>query len=76
MNQENGWPAPLPGVLNPIDDPYAAAQQMAVAVIGSGLLPLPQDAEKAAEYIYEFQRMLTEQYRKLRGVYDLSDSQG
>ena len=70
MTQETGWPAALPGVLNPIDDPYAAAQQMAVALVSSGKLNLPEDPLKAAETIYDFLKVLTDQYCKLRDAYD------
>lgn len=67
---ESGWPAPLAGVLNPIDDPYAAAQQMAVAMISSGQLKLPSDPVEAAEKTYEFVQAITKQYLKLRDFYD------
>ncbi len=75
MTQESGWPAALPGVLNPIDDPYAAAQQMAVALVASGKLNLPQDPVEAADAMYPFLKALTEQYCKLRQAYDLSEQQ-
>lgn len=72
MTQETGWPADLPGVLNPINDPYAAAQQMAVALVSSGKLDLPSDPIEAADAMYPFLKALTEQYCKLRDAYDLS----
>ena len=75
MTQESGWPAALPGVLNPIDDPYAAAQQMAVAMVSSGKLDLPSDPIKAADAMYPFLKALTEQYCKLQDAYDLSKQQ-
>lgn len=70
--EPEGWPAPLAGVLNPIDDPYAAAQQMAVAMISSGQIKLPSDPIKAAEQTYEFVQAVTKQYLKLRDFYDCS----
>ncbi|MDH0640642.1 hypothetical protein N5D52_27335 [Pseudomonas sp. GD03860] len=72
LPEASGWPAPLAGVLNPIDDPYAAAQQMAVAMVSSGQLKLPSDPVKAAEQTYEFVQALTRQYLKLREFYDRS----
>ncbi|OHS09307.1 hypothetical protein HMPREF3289_01175 [Pseudomonas sp. HMSC75E02] len=73
MSQENGWPAPLAGVLNPIDDPYAAAQQMAVAAVSSGRLALPEKPDDVAEFLVKFQRTLTQEYLKLRDAYDRSN---
>lgn len=72
LPENSGWPAPLAGVLNPIDDPYAAAQQMAVAMISSGQLKLPSDPVEAAEKTYEFVQAITKQYLKLRDFYDRS----
>ncbi|MCE4073520.1 MULTISPECIES: hypothetical protein [Pseudomonas] len=72
MTQEKGWPDPLAGVLNPIDDPYAAAQQMAVAMVRSGFVQGTIDPEQAAERVVALQRRLTEQYLKLRDHYDCS----
>lgn len=68
--ESSGWPSPLAGVLNPIDDPYAAAQQMAVAMISSGKLFLPSDPIEAAGKTYEFVQAITKQYLKLRDFYD------
>ncbi|CAN7659873.1 hypothetical protein LJR232_005005 [Aquipseudomonas alcaligenes] len=70
MSQENGWPAPLAGVLNPIDDPYAAAQQMAVAIVSSGKFELPLEAEKAADRVHELVKVVLQNYLKLREHYD------
>ena len=70
LPEGTGWPAPLAGVLNPIDDPYAAAQQMAVAMISSGHIKLPSNPIKAAEKTYEFVQEITKQYLKLREFYD------
>lgn len=72
LPEQSGWPAPLAGVLNPIDDPYAAAQQMAVAMISSGQLKLPSDPVDAAEKTYELVQAITKQYLKLRDFYDRS----
>jgi hypothetical protein len=70
LPESSGWPAPLAGVLNPVDDPYAAAQQMAVAMISSGQLTLPSDPVEAAEKTFEFVQAITKQYLKLRDFYD------
>ncbi|WP_223431566.1 hypothetical protein [Pseudomonas sp. GL-B-26] len=70
LPENSGWPTPLAGVLNPIDDPYAAAQQMAVAMISSGKLTFPSDPVEAAEKTYEFVQAITKQYLKLRDFYD------
>lgn len=66
------WPKPLPGVLNPVDDPHAAAQQMAVAIISSGQFPIASDPVKAAEQACELVQAITKQYLKLRN-YHLKD---
>ncbi|MCY1307280.1 hypothetical protein D9M68_624570 [compost metagenome] len=76
MSNENGWPTPLPGVLNPIDDPYAAAQQMTVAMIQSGKIVLPMNTEKAADQVYELMQAVLQRYLKLRDHYDCSSHQG
>lgn len=70
LPESAGWPAPLAGVLNPIDDPYAAAQQMAVAMISSGKIKIPSNPIKAAEKTYELVQEVTKQYLKLREFYD------
>lgn len=70
MNQENGWPAPLPGVLNPIDDPYAAAQQMAVAIASRDSYKAGANVEEAAQKVYDLMQALIGQYLKLREFYD------
>ncbi|WEV90031.1 hypothetical protein [Pseudomonas phage PotUPM1] len=70
MSENDGWPAPVAGVLNPIDDPYAAAQQMAVAIVSSGTFGLPIEAGKAADRVDELVRALLDNYLKLRDHYD------
>lgn len=70
MTQETGWPAPLAGVLNPIDDPYAAAQQMAVAIVSRESFSPGKNAHEAAEKVYELTKALIEQYLKLQEFYD------
>lgn len=48
MSQENGWPEVLDGVLNPIDNPYAAALKLTEAMLASGQIELSQEPDRAA----------------------------
>ena len=59
----------LPVPFNPVHDPIAAAQQMALALILSGQYRLPQSPADAAEVSYKLLNAVTERYFQFRTAY-------
>lgn len=65
MSFEKAIPLPF----NPVHDPIAAAQQMALAIIVSGQYRLPQSPADAAEASYKLLNSVTERYFQFRTAY-------